>query len=268
MVAKKGVVKPAVKTKKATDDTLKGVAKGYMKSAEDKMKKVKSLGIKQIIKDLIDMILNPVKCFTSIKEDGNFHDAVTKILIYGVLAGIIQCVFGLGHISLISSLYSLIAAPIYALLIAFAIAGVLFLFSYMCKGEMKFETSLKAVANCMFIYPLSTALYQFALTYWMLFAFSLMVDLYIVFLIYVAITSCLKASKNVAHIVFGVFAAFVIILHFSSQSLFYLARKNPQVVSKHFTNQIISGMGKNLNIDMKGVSFDGSMKNIKDIKLK
>jgi hypothetical protein len=79
------------------------------------------------------------------------------------------------------------------------------------------------------MYPLAFAAYQLAFTYWILFFFSLMIDLYIVFLIYTATTYCLKGEAGISRIIFGIFATFVVVLHFSASGAFYVANKNPSV---------------------------------------
>ncbi len=123
--------------------------------------------------------------------------------------------------------------PIYAILITFALAGVMLFFSHLAKGEMNFETSMKAVASCIFMYPLSYVAYQIAFSYWILFFFSLVIDLYIVFLIYTATTYCLKGDKGISKIIFGIFAAFIVMLHFSKSGAVYITTKNTSVAVKH-----------------------------------
>jgi DMSO/TMAO reductase YedYZ heme-binding membrane subunit len=66
-----------------------------------------------------------------------------------------------------------------------------------------------------------------------LFFFSLAIDLYVVFLLYTAATYCLKGEAGVSRIIFGIFAAFIVVLHFSGAGAFYVANKNPSVGFEH-----------------------------------
>ncbi len=101
MVTKKTVKKSPKKTSNVIKDTEKKVksaakklvdtpvietAKTYFKSAETKAKKI---NLEKFLTDAIYMLLHPVKYFTSIKADGNYENAIVKVLMYGLLtAGI------------------------------------------------------------------------------------------------------------------------------------------------------------------------------------
>lgn len=256
MVAKKKVVKTAKKdttvSKKKTpskkvemkktsaknsviSQEVVQTAKNYFKTAE---KKVKKINIEKFLTDAFYMIVHPVKYFTSIKADGNYENAIVKVLMYGLLTAGIKILFNIASITLIGSVSAIILMPIYALLITFGLAGVMLFFSYLAKGEMNFETSLKAVASCIFMYPLAFVAYQIAFSYYILFFFSLVIDLYMVFLIYTATTSCLKGEENLSRVIFGIFAAFIIILHFSASGALYVSNKNPRVAFRHHFGQL------------------------------
>ncbi|MGN0929638.1 MAG: hypothetical protein ACI4N3_03280 [Alphaproteobacteria bacterium] len=223
--AKKSVVNPEVVE----------TAKNYFKTAE---KKVKKINIEKFLTDAFYMLLHPVKYFTSIKADGNYENAIVKVLMYGLLTAGIKIIFNIAHITLVGAISAIILMPIYALLITFGLAGIMLFFSYLAKGEMNFETSMKAVASCIFMYPLAFVAYQIAFNYYILFFFSLVIDLYIVFLIYTATTSCLKGEENLSKVIFGIFAAFVIILHFTSSGALYISNKNPRIAFKHHLGRL------------------------------
>ena len=240
MVAKKSAKKSDSKKSKIFNDVeqkIKSIkpevvssAKDYFKSAE---KKVKKVNIEKFLTDAVYMLLHPVKYFTSIKADGNYENAIVKVIMYGLLTAGIKILFNLASITLLGAVSALVLMPIYAIFITFALAGIMLFFSYLSKGEMNFETSMKAVASCIFMYPLSYVAYQIAFSYWILFAFSLVIDLYIVFLIYTATTYCLKGEQGISKIIFGIFAIFIIAIHFSNSGALYISTKNPNVGFKH-----------------------------------
>ncbi len=223
-------VKSTVKAVKDARPAVVSSAKQYFKTAE---KQAKKINFSKFITDAVYMILHPVKYFTSIETDGNYENAIVKVLMYGLVTAGIKILFNIANITLLGTISALILMPIYAMLITFALAGVMLFFSYLAKGEMNFETALKAVASCIFMYPLSYIAYHIAFSYWILFFFSLMIDLYIVFLIYTATTYCLKGEQGISNVIFSIFALFITIIHFSSSGEMYIANKNPKVGFKH-----------------------------------
>ena len=223
-------VKADVKAVKKMQPKAVASAKQYFKSAE---KQVKKVNFSKFLTDAVYMLLHPVKYFTSIQADGNYENAIVKVLMYGLLTAGIKVVFNIANITLLGTVSALILMPVYAMLITFALAGVMLFFSYLAKGEMNFETALKAVASCIFMYPLSYVAYHVAFSYWILFFFSLLIDLYIVFLIYTATTYCLKGEKGISNVIFFIFALFIMTLHFSSNGAMWVSSKNPKVGFKH-----------------------------------
>lgn len=226
----KDVLKSVEKKVKTVKPVVVSTAKTYFKSAE---KQAKKINLEKFLTDALYMLLHPVKYFTSIKADGNYEDAIVKVLMYGLLTAGIKILFNLASITLLGTISALILMPIYAILITFALAGVMLFFSYLAKGEMNFETSMKAVASCIFMYPLCYVAYHIAFSYWILFCFSLILDLYILFLIYTATTYCLKGEQGISKVIFGIFAIFIVVLHFSASGAVYIATKNPTVGFKH-----------------------------------
>ncbi len=223
-------VKSGVKAVKNSRSSVEAYAKNYFKSAERQAKKI---NLSKFLTDAFYTLLHPVKYFTSITADGNYENAIVKVLMYGLLTAGIKILFNIANITLLGTISALILMPVYAMLITFALAGVMLFFSYLSKGEMNFETSLKAVASCIFMYPLSYVAYHIAFSYWILFLFSLLIDLYIVFLIYVATTYCLKGEKGISNVIFSIFALFIIAIHFSNSGAMYISNKNPKVGFKH-----------------------------------
>ena len=169
-VKKTKTVKPATSKKTIIKPEVVETAKSYFKTAE---KKVKKVNIEKFLTDALYMLLHPVKYFTSIKSDGNYENAIVKVLMYGLITAGIKIVFNIANITLIGAISAIILMPIYALLITFGLAGVMLFFSYLAKGDMNFETSMKAVASCIFMYPVSFVAYHLAFSYWILFIFSL-----------------------------------------------------------------------------------------------
>ena len=193
------------------------------------------------ITDMGKLLISPVRFFANIKLDGKYEDTIVKTLIYGLLAAGIEIVFNISTISLLDAMISALLLSVGAVLASFALAGIALFFSYLAKGEMSFERAVKAVASCIFIYPLGYLLYKISFAYPILFFASLGIDLYIVFLLYNLVIYALKGYRGVARATFGIFAAFVIVIHFSKSSSGYLMLKNHNVaMSKVLSGAIVA----------------------------
>jgi hypothetical protein len=195
--------------------------------------KARRYGITKFITDAFDIALNPVKHFGGIKADGRYDDAILKILMYGLAAAGIKILFSIADITFLGAVTAAIVMPVVAVFISFGLAGIMLFFSFMTKGEINFEAALKSVASCIFLYPIAYAAYQLAFAYWMLFFFSLAIDLYIVFLLYVATTVALKGEDGLARMVFGIFAAALVWLHLSGGAETYMMYKNPEIIKAY-----------------------------------
>jgi hypothetical protein len=234
MAVKKKAAKQAAPkksaAKRAGSRSFASEARSYLERAE---KKASGINVGKFLTDAVNIILNPVKYFASVRSDGKYEDMIVKVLIYGLIAAGMKILFNIGSIRFLDALASIVLMSVYGVVITFGLGGVMMFFSYLTKGEMNFEMAAKSVASCIFMYPLAWAAYHLAFTYWILFFFSLMIDLYIVFLIYTATTYCLKGEHGISRIIFGIFAAFIVILHFSSAGAFYVASKNPVLGFEH-----------------------------------
>jgi len=193
----------------------------------------KAVNLERFLTDMLRVMMAPVKFFGSIKSDGKYEDTIVKILIYGLIAAGIKILFSIASITVLGAITSALLMGVHAILVSFGLAGMALFFAYLAKGEMDFEKSFKAVASCIFMYPLAFTAYHLAFAYPVLFFLSIMIDLYLVFLMYNIVIYALKGNSNIAHMVFGIAAAFIVILHFSDAADGYLMSKNKDVVIAH-----------------------------------
>ncbi|MDR2098864.1 MAG: hypothetical protein LBO78_02455 [Rickettsiales bacterium] len=210
-------------------------AKSYFKQNVAKARRV---NVEKFLTDAFSIMLHPVRYFASIRTDGNYENTIVKVLLYGLVTAGIKILFNIGSITFVGALASAAVFSVSAVLITFGLGGIMLFFSYITKGEMNFETAIKAVAGCIFMYPVAYVAYHIAFAYWVLFFFSIAIDLYIVFLLYVATTYCLKGEVEIARIIFGIFAAFVIAFHFSDGGARYVWNKNPGIGFKYQLNKM------------------------------
>lgn len=250
-VAKKTATKPAVKkapVKKVT--AKKTVKKAPAKKVEVKSKSTSSrLGIiaafKRVVADAALLLRSPKSYFESIKEDGNFQESVMKAFVYGFVGGVLKVVFSLSSITFIDALGALIATPLVAVILSFCLAGFLLMFSYLCKGKMSFEIAYKAVASKMFLYPVALVVYAFSFNYYLLWLASLILDLYVIYLVYNAVLFCLKGAKSVSKRMFLIFVSVIVYSYvFTSFVNFWIISKNREVGIDHHLSNI---MGDSFN---------------------
>ncbi|MDR3126688.1 MAG: hypothetical protein LBT92_03595 [Rickettsiales bacterium] len=220
--ARKTIKKPVFKAKAKPSPMTRAAALARNKA--------RRYGLMKFITDAFEITLNPVRHFSGIKADGHYDDAILKILMYGLVAAGIKILFSIADITFLGAATSAVVMPVIAVFISFGLAGIMLFFSFMTKGEVNFESALKAVASCIFLYPVAYAAYHLAFAYWVLFFFSLAIDLYIVFLLYVATTVTLKGEEGLAKMVFGIFAAAIAWLHLASGATTYMMYKNPGII--------------------------------------
>ena len=222
--------KDVVENIKKNNPELVGVAKKYIDKAKQETKKI---NLDKFLTDMFHTLLHPVKYFSSIKSDSNYEDQIVKVLMYGLATGGIKILLSLGQLSIFNIIASLLFMPALAVIITFALSGIMLMFSYLTKGDMDFEMGVKSVASCIFMYPVAYTIYHLSGFYFILWLSSLLIDLYIMFLIYTATTHCLNADKTTAKAVFGIFAIMILVVHVSNDKYAYLTLKNPKIMEKH-----------------------------------
>ncbi len=226
--------KDVVENIKKNNPELVETAKKYIDKAK---KETKKINIDKFLTDMFHTLIHPVKYFSSIKSDSNYEDQIVKVLMYGLATGGIRILLSLGNLSIFNIITSLIFMPILAVIITFALSGIMLMFSYLTKGDMDFEMGVKSVASCIFMYPVAYTLYHISGFYSMLWLNSLIVDIYTIFLIYTAVTYCLNADKTTAKSVFGIFAIMILTLHVSDSKIAYLTFKNSKTMEKYQVNK-------------------------------
>ncbi|MCL2439530.1 MAG: hypothetical protein FWD15_03380 [Alphaproteobacteria bacterium] len=202
-------------------------------------KRVEKMNVKKFASDAWNALMNPYKFFNNISSNGNYSDAIVQALMYGMIAFGLHIVFNIASITVLDAAAAIIAFAAGSVLLLFSFAGILMLFSYAAKGSRDFEIALRATAAAMFMYPLAYAAYNLAFTYWLLVFFSLLIDMYVVFLIYVATEYAMKGDVRLSRVAAAVCAALVFFFHVNSMSNSYMFYKNQQLSLKH-------AIGKNL----------------------
>ncbi|MDR1826431.1 MAG: hypothetical protein LBQ49_01940 [Rickettsiales bacterium] len=179
---------------------------------------------------LVYMILaKPERFFKKIVVDGSLEESIIKAFIYGLCGGVallvLDLIFG-GGVAFSSVFMKLIVYPVVAVGILFAFAGLMMMFSEIAGGSRDWELAVKGVSSIFFMYPVILVLDSFAFNCTSLILISILVDGYVLFLLYNIAYHCMDGKK---WIVLGIIAAALVVMvmvYASDYSFSWLAAKN------------------------------------------
>ncbi|MCB2195072.1 MAG: YIP1 family protein [Bacteroidetes bacterium] len=176
----------------------------------------------KLFQDSKKVLLSPKEYFSNMDMSGGIGEAVVKALIYGAIAGVFALLWSLfnltggiglfgGSVGILALIWSVIAA-----VIGVFIGGLIILIiASICKGNNEFEPAIQVAAALMVIMPIS-AFFGFLGGVRVLSAIiGLAINLYALYLLYIAVTQALKgedkAAKVVSYVLGGLLILFFII---------------------------------------------------------
>lgn len=188
--------------------------------------------IKNSIKHIFDVIIQPKQFFTHIVADGNLEESMFKAFIYGLIGGLL--VLGLrllGHATItIGSVFSaIIIVPVLAVTLLFVVGGLLMLVSEITGGERDWEIAIKGLASIFFIYPVILVLNSLAFNCWSMWAISILTDIWVLFLFYNIAVYCMRGKRNNVMFVVGILALFILTIYLTDYHTGWFWLKNPSV---------------------------------------
>ncbi len=153
-------------------------------------------------------LLSPKEYFSTMEITGGMGEPIIKALIYGVIAGIFALLWSLFNISGVSGLFGgavgfvALIWSIIAAVVGVFIGGVIVLIvSSICKGNSEFEPSMRVAAAIMVIMPISAFFGFLGGVHLLSSVISLAINLYALYLLYIAVTVTLKGTDKPAKIV-------------------------------------------------------------------
>lgn len=185
------------------------------------MSETTSFDFNAFIKDSKETLVNPKAYFSTMKTSGGMVEPLIKALIYGLVAGVIGFlwgVIGLGGLKMgifggALGAMALVWTVISALIGLFIGAVIVLIISSICKGNTDFEANLRVVAAVMVIMPVSALLgFTIGINSVLGSIVTLCVNLYALYLLYLALTETLKANPATTRIVMYVLAAILAII--------------------------------------------------------
>jgi len=178
---------------------------------------------------LMDVFFRPKYFFSRIVADGKIEDAILKAFLWGFVGGILVLIMNLcrGEMFTVFSLFkSIIVYPVIAILLLFIGAGLMMLVSEITGGERDWEIAVKGIASIFFVYPLALVLNSLAFDCMSMWLMSILIDLYILFLIYNISIYCLHGKRVSVLFVIMVCAVFLAALYMSEYRTIWFMVKN------------------------------------------
>lgn len=178
---------------------------------------------------LTDIFFRPKYFFTRIVADGKMEDAVLKAFLWGLVGGLTVLIIDLvrGDSFTIFGLFkSLVMYPIFAEFILFMTAGLMMMVSEITGGERDWEIAVKGIASIFFVYPVALVLNALAFDCMSLLIFSVIIDLYMLFLLYNIAVYCMHGKKVSILFVLAVGAMLLACIYMSDYRKIWFIFKN------------------------------------------
>jgi hypothetical protein len=185
--------------------------------------------LKNALKHIHDIIVNPKRYFTKIVADGNMEESMLKAFLYGLLGGVLVLLIRLiggASITLGSIFTAIIIVPVLAVALLFVMGGLLMLVSEITGGERDWEIAIKGLASIFFIYPVILVLNALAFNCTSMWVISLLVDIYILFLFYNISLYCMRGKRSNVIVVIGILALFMATVYATDYRIGWFMLKN------------------------------------------
>ena len=185
--------------------------------------------LKNALKHIHDVIVNPKRYFTKIVADGNMEESMLKAFLYGLLGGLLVLfirLLGGASITLGSIFTAIIIVPVLAVALLFVMGGLLMLVSEITGGERDWEIAIKGLASVFFIYPAILVLNALAFNCVSIWVISLLVDIYILFLFYNISLYCMRGKRASVLLVIAILALFMITVYATDYRIGWFMLKN------------------------------------------
>jgi len=176
--------------------------------------------LNRLYSDSKKALFQPKGYFSSLPVEGGMGEPVIKALVYGVVAGFFVLLWSLfnvtgytsgmfgGMVGIGGFFWSIIAA-----LIGVFIGGVIILIvSAICGGKTDFESNVRVAAAIMVLFPINAFLGFFdGISHTLGSIITLLVNLYGVYMLYLAVTGVLRAKEQTTRIVSYVLAGLMVL---------------------------------------------------------
>ena len=149
-------------------------------------------------------------------------------LVGGILVFVINLVRGgFDALTIVSLFKAIVIFPVVAVILLFVFAGLMMLVSEITSGERDWEISVKGIASIFFVYSLAVLLNALAFDCASIWFVSLLIDLYMAFLLYNIAVYCMHGKR--ASVLFVVMVCLVLLgcVYMSDYRNIWFLIKNP-----------------------------------------
>jgi hypothetical protein len=172
----------------------------------------------KFFEDSKKVLISPKEYFSSMEITGGMGEPIIKALIYGTIAGVFALLWSLfnitgaaglfgGAVGFLALIWSIVAA-----VIGVFIGGVVVLIiSSICKGNSEFEPNMRVAAALMVFMPISAFFGFLGGVHLLSAVISLAINLYALYLLYIAATVTLKGADKPAKVVSYVLGGLLIL---------------------------------------------------------
>jgi hypothetical protein len=185
--------------------------------------------IKKWLEHIIQILTQPKRFFSKIVADGNLEESMLKAFMFGLLGGAMVLVLQLigGATITFSAVFSkLVIVPVLAVALLFILGGIMMMVSEITGGERDWEIVVKGLASVFFVYPVILVLNTLTWNCTSLWIASMLIDGYILFLLYNIGVYCLKGNRIRVAIVIMAFLAFAITVYATDYRIGWFMLKN------------------------------------------
>lgn len=179
---------------------------------------------KKLYEDSKKALFQPKEYFSTMETQGGLGEPILKALVYGAIAGVFALLWSLlnlsgftggllgGAVGIAAFFWSIIGA-----VIGVFVGGLIVLIiSSICNGNSEFEPNMRIAAAIMVVLPINTFLGFFGgISHFLDAIIGLAVNLYALYMLYIAVTETLKGkpqpAKAVSYILGGLLVLFMII---------------------------------------------------------
>jgi hypothetical protein len=176
--------------------------------------------LNRLYSDSKKALFQPKDYFSSLPVEGGIGEPIIKALVYGVVAGFFVLLWSLfnvtgytggmfgGMVGIGGFFWSIIAA-----VIGVFIGGLIILIvSAICGGNTDFEPNVRVAAAIMVLFPINAFLGFFdGISHTLGSIITLLVNLYGVYMLYLAVTGVLRAKEQTTRIVSYVLAGLMVL---------------------------------------------------------
>jgi hypothetical protein len=188
------------------------------------------LGVLKKIPHRVWMILTrPEKFFRKIVVDGSLEESMVKAFLFGLIGGAAVLTVNLASgatVTFAGAFVKLAAYPMIAVGVLFVFAGLMMMFAEVTGGNRDWELAVKGTSSIFFMYPAVLILDALAFNCASLWAINLLVDGYVLFLLYNIAYHCMKGKKWAVLSVIALAAVFLVMIYGSDYRISWLALKN------------------------------------------